>query len=80
MHGFPDIFGNDVFVIVPIDVSGGGNFLPFKRRMSRFEIVRQSSRCLGNDLEASDDRVNRPLIFNKGVRSKRSTKPVAKSM
>ena len=44
-----------VFVVVAIEVAGCSHFSPRNVRVARFQLVRQTSRCLGNDLKTADD-------------------------
>lgn len=60
-------------ILVPEDVSGGGNGRPIDIRMPLKELLREPTGRLGNDLQCAHDGVNRPWV---GAESRRSSSAV----
>jgi hypothetical protein len=53
VNGIPDELCCDILVVVPIDIACGGYLLPSDRWMSRLDVSRDATRCLGNDFKAA---------------------------
>ena len=51
-----------VVVFVTIDVAGGGHLPPLDGGVPRLQVVGQSARCLGDDLETTRDRVEAQFV------------------
>ena len=62
MNGVPDAESGNILIIVTVDVSGCCHLLPRDARVARLEVVRQAARGLGNDFQATRDRIKVQLV------------------
>jgi hypothetical protein len=62
MHRAPYEAMHNVFIVVPIDVTGSGHLTPRYLGMTRLQSRGQATRSLRDDLEASGGRIKRPHI------------------
>src|SRR5712671_379148 len=62
LNGIPDAERGDILVIMAVDVSGSGHLLPRDPEMASLQLIRQASRGLRDDLEATRHRVDVKLV------------------
>lgn len=64
LHQLPQDRCRNVLVVVAQDVADPGNFLPWDFRVTRFQLVRKVTTCLGNNFHAAlHEPLSLPIVF-----------------
>ena len=62
LNSIPDAERGNVLIIMAVDVSGSGHLLPRDLEVASLQLIRQASRGLRDDLEATRHRIEMKLV------------------